>query len=203
MHGDFIDLENGNVINYSTMKDEHEIVIINEKNVTVGNIGVIVRGDINSQEIEFEINRKYDEVDLLDKTFYIVYKTKGGVFKKEAIDISYNETKIRFNWLLDENATLYVGDITATIQIEGLDEKGNLYQIKTKNFTLTVQDSLSEYDEEGIYHSWAENIEDRVESLEEKEDKTTDVFAGTLAEYNQAVAAGKISNGMVITLTDV
>ena len=74
MPSDFIDYVSGDVINYVTMTDEHEIVLINEKTVTVGDIGMIVRGDVNSQEVEFEINRKYDNVDLLGKDFYIIFK---------------------------------------------------------------------------------------------------------------------------------
>ena len=51
----FTDLNTG--ITYATMKDEHELVKIAEKNVTVGDIGKIVQGEINSQEIEFSIPR--------------------------------------------------------------------------------------------------------------------------------------------------
>ena len=51
--------------NYSTMRDEHEVVKITEKNVKVGDIGKIVAGEVNSQEIEFSIPRYYDNVDLL------------------------------------------------------------------------------------------------------------------------------------------
>ena len=202
MPSDFIDYVSGDVINYVTMTDEPEIVLINEKTVTVGDIGMIVRGDVNSQEVEFEINRKYDNVDLLGKDFYIIFKTKGGVFKEPAIDISYNDYKIRFNWLLSENATMYAGNITACVQIEGTDEKGNLYKNKTKNFIIVIQDALSEYDADGVYTSWATEIEDKIEALEEAEEKTTDVFAGTQEEYNQAVINNKFSNGMVITITD-
>ena len=77
-------------INYNSMHDEHELVKITEKNVTVGDIGKIVQGEINSQEIEFSIPRYYDNVDLLDKKFNILYQTKGGIFKVEAIDVAYN-----------------------------------------------------------------------------------------------------------------
>ena len=80
----FIDVTTGTT--YTTMNDEHELVKITEKNVTVGDIGKIVQGEINSQEIEFSIPRFYDNVDLLDKDFYILYQTKGGIFKVDAID---------------------------------------------------------------------------------------------------------------------
>ena len=80
----FIDATTGTT--YTTMNDEHELVKITEKNVAVGDIGKIVMGEINSQEIEFSIPRFYDNVDLLDKKFCILYQTKGGIFKVDAID---------------------------------------------------------------------------------------------------------------------
>ena len=89
MSAPFTDLTTG--MNYATMKDEHEIVKITEKNVHVGEIGKIVTGEINSQEIEFSIPRYYDNVDLLDKKFNILYQTRGGIFKVEAIDVAYND----------------------------------------------------------------------------------------------------------------
>ena len=51
----FIDVTTGTT--YTTMNDEHELVKITEKNVTVGDIGKIVMGETNSQEIEFSIPR--------------------------------------------------------------------------------------------------------------------------------------------------
>ena len=80
----FIDATTGTT--YTTMNDEHELIKITEKNVVVGNIGKVVMGETNSQEIEFSIKRYYDNVDLLDKAFYIIFQTKGGIFKSEAID---------------------------------------------------------------------------------------------------------------------
>ena len=118
----FIDATTG--ITYTTMNDEHELVKITEKNVTVGDIGKIVQGEINSQEIEFSIPRYYDNVDLLDKKFNILYQTKGGIFKVEAIDVAYNDEEIRFNWLMNEDATMYSGKLTAVIKMGGLDESG-------------------------------------------------------------------------------
>ena len=133
---------------------------------------------------------------------FVILSNTSETFRNKAGEISYNDYKIRFNWLLSENATMYAGNITACVQIEGTDEKGNLYKNKTKNFIIVIQDALSEYDADGVYTSWATEIEDKIEALEEAEEKTTDVFAGTQEEYNQAVINNKFSNGMVITITD-
>lgn len=196
----FTELSTG--IKYTTMRDEHELVTITEKNVTVGDIGKIVAGEINSQEIEFSIPRYYDNVDLLDKTFYILYQTNGGIFKAEAVDVAYNDEEIRFNWLLNEDATMYPGKITATIKIDGKDELGNSYVMKTMNFSVNIEESLCEYGADGVYHTWATDVETRIENLESIA-SSSPFFIGTSAEYNAAVASGSIAPGMIVTITDI
>ena len=196
----FIDVTTGTT--YTTMNDEHELVKITEKNVTVGDIGKIVMGEINSQEIEFSIPRFYDHVDLLDKDFYILYQTKGGIFKVDAIDKAYNDDEIRFSWLMNEDATLYSGRILATVQLEGVDEKDKTYVMKTMNFSVNVEEALCEYGADGVYRTWATDIESRIETLEDISSSMRATFIGTTSAYDAANLAGDITNGMLITLTD-
>ena len=196
----FTDLNTG--ITYATMKDEHELVKIAEKNVTVGDIGKIVQGEINSQEIEFSIPRYYDNVDLLDKKINILYQTKGGIFKVEAIDVAYNDEEIRFNWLMNEDATMYPGKLTAVIKMEGVDESGKPYVMKTTNFSVDIEDALNEYGADGVYRTWATDIETRIETLEDIASSSQATFIGTTAEYNAAVSSSSIASGMFVTLTD-
>ena len=196
----FTDLNTG--MTYATMKDEHEIVKIAEKNVTVGDIGKIVQGEINSQEIEFSIPRYYDNVDLLDKKINILYQTKGGIFKVEAIDVAYNDEEIRFNWLMNEDATMYPGKLTAVIKMAGVDESGKPYVMKTTNFSVDIEDALNEYGADGVYRTWATDIESRIETLEDISSSMRATFIGTTSAYDAANLAGDITNGMLITLTD-
>ena len=196
----FTDLNTG--MTYATMKDEHELVKITEKNVTVGDIGKIVQGESNSQEVEFSIPRYYDNVDLLDKKINILYQTKGGIFKVEAIDVAYNDEEIRFNWLMNEDATLYSGKILATVQLEGVDEKDKTYVMKTMNFSVNVEEALCEYGADGVYRTWATDIESRIETLEDISSSMRATFIGTTSAYDTANLAGNITNGMLITLTD-
>lgn len=196
----FIDVATGTT--YTTMNDEHELVRITEKNVTVGDIGKIVQGETNSQEIEFSIPRFYDNVDLLDKDFYILYQTKGGIFKSEAIDKAYNDEEIRFNWLIDENATMYSSPITACVQIQGTDELGKAYVLKSGLFKINVEESLGEYGADGVYRTWATDIETRITDLESITSFSQATFIGTTAEYNDANVAGNIQSGMFVTITD-
>lgn len=196
----FTELATG--IKYNTMHDEHELIKITEKNVSVGNIGKIVTGEINSQEIEFSIPRYYDNVDLLDKNFYILYQTKGGIFKVDAIDIAYNDDEIRFNWLMNEDTTMYPGQIKAVIKIAGKDENGNDYVMKTMNFSVNIEEALNEYGADGVYRTWATDIETRIENLEKTASSSQATFIGNTTELNTAISAGQIPSGMFITLTD-
>ena len=196
----FIDATTGTT--YTTMNDEHELVKITEKNVVVGDIGKIVMGEINSQEIEFSIPRFYDNVDLLDKNFYILYQTKGGIFKVEAIDKAYNDDEIRFNWLIDENATMYSSPITACVQIQGTDELGKAYVLKSGLFKINVEEALCEYGADGVYRTWATDIETRITELESVASSSQATFIGTTAEYNATVSSSSIPSGMFVTLTD-
>lgn len=193
---DFTDLTTGDVIKYDTMKDEHEIVLIDEKTVTIGDVGKIVAGEINSQEIEFQVPRYYDNVDLLTKTPYFLYKTPGGVFKDKAIDISYNDEFIRFNWLMNEDATMYAGVITGVATFEGKDEKDKNYIFKSMEFTLPIMPSIFEYDADGVYHSWSTDIDNRLTAMEATIAKDIAFFIGTDAEYDAAVAAGDVPTGI-------
>ena len=134
--------------------------------------------------------------------FYIIYQTKGGIFKSEAIDKAYNDEEIRFSWLMDENATLYSGRILATVQLEGTDEQGKTYIMKTMNFSVNVEEALCEYGADGVYRTWATDIETRVTELESVASSSQATFVGTTAEYNAAVSSGSIPSGMFVTLTD-
>lgn len=196
---------------YVSLNDQHNLVKINEKEVVVGDIGVIVQGEISSQKIEFSIPKFYDGVDLTDKDFYVLFKTKGGMFKINTVDkAASNDTdddgvdEIRFSWVLDENATMYAGDVTACVQIEKTynDDPNKKYVMKTKMFKIKVEESLNEYDAEGVYASWATQVESKISELEHAAAASEAMFVGTNDEYNTASANGEIPNGMFVTITD-
>ena len=103
---------------------------------------------------------------------------------------------------MDENATMYPGRILATVQLEGVDEKDKTYVMKTMNFSVNVEEALCEYGADGVYRTWATDIETRITDLEKVASSSQATFIGTTAEYNTAVGAGEIPSGMFVTLTD-
>lgn len=187
-------------ITYTSVKDEHELVAIENKKVTVGNIGKIVSGDINSQAIDFTIPRYYDGVDLLNKKFTIIYENKGGVFTSEAINIMYNKENIRFTWLLDEKATLYSGDLQAAVKVTGTDEKNKTYIFKTEKFTIKIDESVNEYGVEGVYQAWVTEVDTKLSNLESAVSEGTDTFIGTMTEFKEASSSGKIKDGTIVII---
>ena len=103
---------------------------------------------------------------------------------------------------MNEDATLYPGRILATVQLEGVDEQGKAYIMKTMNFSVNVEEALCEYGADGVYRTWATDIETRIETLEDIASSSQATFIGTTAEYNAAVSSGNIPSGMFVTLTD-
>ena len=138
----FTDLS-GNVVKYSTMSDEHDIIKIIEKVADIKNIGRIICGEENSNMLTFEINRYYDNVDLKDKDICIIYKNSLGTFKENAVNVQYSENHLRFSWVLSYNMASVSGNVIACINFLGEDEFGNSYSLKTANFKLSIDNALN------------------------------------------------------------
>ena len=74
--------------------------------------------------------------------------------------------------------------------------------MKTMNFSVNVEEALCEYGADGVYRTWATDIETRITDLESVASSSQATFVGTTAEYNAAVSSGSIPSGMFVTLTD-
>ena len=73
------------------------------------------------------------------------------------------------------------------------------------NFSVNIEDALNEYGTEGIYKTWATDIESRIENLEKSNSPCapSGAFIGTMDEYNTAYSSGDIPNGVFVTITDI
>lgn len=166
-NSNFIDLE-GHIIKTSSMKDEHQIIKITEKTPEVQNIGKIVRGDTNSNILTFEINRYYDNVDLMTKNIKFIVKNDLGMFVENAVNLQYSSDLLRFSWILSDCVTYKSGSITAAIAFIG-SESGYQYVLKTVPFILKIENSLDFMEYEIDYKNWFTDIECRLFDLENKE----------------------------------
>lgn len=133
------------MIRTSAMCDEHQIIQITEKTPSIQNIGKIVRGDTNSNMLTFEINRYYDGVDLYTKNIKFIVKNEYGIFTEPAVNVQYNDTLLRFSWILSYTATTG-GVVTSAIEFWGMTDSGDNYSLKTTPFTIRVEDSLDATD---------------------------------------------------------
>lgn len=162
----FIDSE-GHIIKTSPMVDEHTIIKITEKTPQLQNIGKIVAGDTNSNILTFEINRFYDNVDLKTKDIRFIVSNTNGIFMEKAVNLQYNDTLLRFSWVLSYAVTYKSGTVNAAIEIFGTENGAN-YSLKTIPFTLKVENSLDATDITVTQpENWFVDVETRLTALED------------------------------------
>ena len=89
----------------TTMVDEHQHIVISDKLAQVGNIGVIVSGETNSNILTFEIDRYYDGVDLYTKNIRFIVKNSNGVFTEDIADKQEDGDILNFTWFLSYAVT--------------------------------------------------------------------------------------------------
>lgn len=164
----FLDLE-GHIIK-SSMIDEHQIIKITEKTPELKNIGKIVMGDTYSNILTFEINRYYDNVDLLTKNIKFIVKNELGTFTEDSVNIQYNDELLRFSWILSDSVTYKSGNVNAAIIFLGTESDKN-YALKTIPFIIKIDNSLDFLDIEPPNKNWFTDIENRISYLENNEVK--------------------------------
>lgn len=162
-NANFIDLE-GHIVK-SSMKDEHQLIKITEKAPELKNIGKIVMGDTYSNILTFEINRYYDNVDLLDKNIKFIVKNELGTFTEDSVNTQYNDDLLRFSWILSDSVTYKSGEVKAAIVFLGTESNRN-YALKTIPFTIKIDNSLDFLDIEPPEKNWFVDIENRLSDLE-------------------------------------
>lgn len=181
----FIDSD-GHVIR-NTMTDEHTIVEITEKIPNAKNIGKIICGETNSNIITFEMNRYYDNVDLITKNIKFIVKTPSFTFEDYASNVQHNSNLIRFSWMIPYSATQESGNVN--VAIEFFD---NAYSLKTMPFDIKVEKSINTDDMQvEVPTNWFIDIESRVLQLE---NKTNTNIQSAVEEYLNENPAQAVSD---------
>lgn len=142
---------------YEDYSDDSVSIIDEDKNITLDPKQINLTQETNSQFIPFEMPRYFDGFDLINTTLLIHFVNKN---KEEdytnPVNVYYNDTKIRFAWLVNKNVTAVEGKVEFEIQAVGVNSKGDEYVLKTKpSDSLNVLRSLSgngiiEHDESWI-----------------------------------------------------
>ena len=166
-------IEDSSYVHYD-LSDDNISVINNKKDIVLNEEQINITHEENSQYIPFEMPRRYDGYDLTNAAISIHYETKSGDHGAvDAVNVSYNNEKIRFGWLVNADATKEVGrlkfEIHATGQITGSDGRTRGYVWKSKcNQELNVLESLCGFDCDdriNVDESWVQTI---VTSVAEK-----------------------------------
>lgn len=175
----FTPLTNDYHHNTSTLKDQHELIKIENKTPILKNIGKIVQGETNSNILTFEIERFFDNVDLSTKGIQFVVKTDDGILVEPATNLQYNDKYVRFSWIMSHFATNRK-EVTVAIEFYGTVDNDNDYTLKTTPFTIDIEDTLNSGDmnvytvSENLYI----NLVNRVIKIENKiSGNTPDAFA--------------------------
>lgn len=152
----------------SSLKDQHDIIFIENKTVNLKNIGKIVRGEAHSNILTFEINRFFDGEDLSTKGIQFILKNDNGILVEPSTNIEYNDDSIRFSYVTSRFCTS-CKSVTIAIEIyRTIDEQD--YSLKTLPFVLNIEDTLNSEDMNiiTISDNLYVNLLNRINKLEEQ-----------------------------------
>ena len=155
-----------NYVRYTNFSDDNISTISDTKDVVLNKKQFNVTQEENSQYIPFEMPRYYDGFDLVNTAISIHYQTNNGRHgASKPINVTYNNDKIRFGWLVDAGATLEVGKLKFEIHaygtIIGNDGVSKSYTWKTKpNQDLSVLESLCDCEDvvNNIDDTWVQEL---------------------------------------------
>lgn len=164
--GNWYDL--GSYKRYS-FSDDNISEITDEKEIKLNKKQFNITQEENSQYIPFQMARRYDGFDMANENVAISihYETSDGQHGVSIpVNVTYNDEKIRFGWLVDAGVTRTAGklkfEIHATSSIVGSDGRELGYVWKTKiNEDLNVLESLCGYDCDGVINiddSWVQEL---------------------------------------------
>jgi len=198
---------------YSVFNDNNVSTISDKKEIKLDGNQFNITQEENSQYIPFEMNRKYDGYDLTKADITIHYTTANGRHQPvRPVNVTYNNDKIRFGWLVDANATVDVGTLEFEIHADGIvtgsDNVPRAYTWKTKrNKELYVYESMC--DCEGVINdidnSWLQElVTDLAESIAEEVKKVEVGSLVTQAEdaADRAETAAKNAETTATTIVE-
>ena len=158
--------QHNSYVRYSVFSDDNISTVSDEKDIVLNRKQFNITQEENSQYIPFEMNRYYDGFDLVNTLISIHYQTKTGRHAaSKPVNVTFNDEKIRFGWLIDAGATLDVGtlefEIHAYGSIAGSDGVSKAYTWKTKrNKDLNVLESLCDCEDviNNIDDTWMQEL---------------------------------------------
>lgn len=106
---------------YSEFTDEHLSKIDESKNIVLDSRQISLTQEHYSQYIPFEMNRYYDGLDFSKAAITINFYAPGleNPISLPVINAKFNDTNVRFAWLVDQNVTQFEGVVKFEVQVTG------------------------------------------------------------------------------------
>ena len=205
--------EHSDYVRYRDFSDEDISNVNSTKDIILGKKQFNITQEENSQYIPFEMPRYYDGFDLVNTVISIHYETKSGKHGScKPVNVTYNNEKIRFGWLVDAGATIDAGTLKFEIHaygvVTGNDGISKSYVWKSKSNTdLNVLQSLCDCKDviNNIDDSWvqefiadiAEKIADEIKDVAVGEQVANAENAANRAENAANSAKSTVENALV------
>ena len=204
--------QHADYVRYSSFSDENISIINDKKDIALDAKQFNITQEENSQYIPFEMPRYYDGFDLVNTVLSIHYTTKNGRHgASKPVNVTFNNEKIRFGWLVDAGATIDVGTLEFEIHaygtVTGSDGISKGYRWKTKsNKNLNVLESMCDCEENvnNIDDTWlqelvtdiAKNVANEIKNVAVGEQVAMAENAAARAEASANNAASAATNAV-------
>ena len=174
---------------------------------TIGDIAaqISVQGEAYSQYISFMMDRYYDGIDLMGMSIWIHYELKDGSGSEDSpVNVMYNDSTIRFNWIVPEKATQQSGDIKIGVWVNGTAPNTKAYILKTEEKIYTIHSGL--IPGSGITQpdqNWFENFVEQMDSkVSTAQGHANDAQASKTAAAGSAAASAQSATAAAKALED-
>ena len=174
---------------------------------TIGDISsqISVQGEAYSQYISFMMDRYYDGIDLMEMSIWIHYELKDGSGSEDSpVNVMYNDSTIRFNWVIQEKATQQSGDIKIGVWVNGTAPNNKAYILKTEEKIYTIHSGL--IPGSGITQpdqNWFENFVEQMDSkVSTAQGHANDAQASKTAAAGSATASAESAVASAQALAD-
>ena len=187
---------------YSTFSDDNISIVSDTKDINLDGKQFNITQEENSQYIPFEMSRYYDGYDLVNAVISIHYETKTGRHgASKPINVTFNDEKIRFGWLVDAGATADAGKLKFEIHAYGTVigndgvSKGYVWKSKS-NESLNVLQSLCDCENviNNIDDTWIQELITDVAEKVADEIKNVAVGEQVAAAEQAAIEAEQSAN---------
>ena len=120
---------------FENFTDDKLSYVDENKSIAIDASQMNISQESKSQFIPFEMPRYYDGIDLTEMVISIHFTNSDKQHASDsAVNVKYNNDKIRFAWLVDEKATHIDGALQFEIHADGSisDDHGNSYGYRWK-----------------------------------------------------------------------